>query len=665
MASTPPISATAVEVAATATNPLLSYITNFLVTASPEILNSSIAISPDGSKAYISIHVDNTVTVVDTATNTIEKVIKVSTTATGAQGIAVSPNGSKVYVANIVDDTVSVIDTKSATVTKVIAVGDAPVDVVASSDGKHVYVLNSNDRTISVIATATGKVEHVITEGLVTTGFLAGLAVSPDSSHVYTIRDGALTSIDTKTYSMATTALPGHTSYAWNYGVAVSPDNSTVYIAVMGGYPHSSVIAITNGVVRFDTSVSTNPLSITVNPDSSHVYVGQGALSIADIDAGTGTVISSMIDNMGQTGLFPLAMAVNPKGTRLYVMNTDGYFAVLSTGAAPSSGGGPASGDLVAAAAHISMQVKAFLFDLAKATRAKAEQVIKALASIARSINSAIYDAIEEVHNFVASNTVQLLNVSKAYADGGILNAYNYVRTLALLNPTATSTNSPQTTGSLFSTLWSHTSGDRDGVVVDKISATDGTRYIVYIAGTDWFGHTDQTAAKNLPSYLGIVYNHQVNVIRAAIGDDTSAKIMLVGYSQGGMDAVNIAANKERLGLNVTTVVTFGSPVNHAPPGANEPYRIINIQDDLDWIPNTLNNGSYASDNIKSYTLYRNSSSSDLDGRNLLNPFYVHSQEKTYVELGNMFDDESYPALEYIKQFRTGKVNTVYGFAII
>ena len=61
------------------------------------------------SLAYITNFGDNTVFVIDTATNTV-KVDRVPVGA-GPIGVAVTPNGTKVYVVNYSNNSVSVIDT--------------------------------------------------------------------------------------------------------------------------------------------------------------------------------------------------------------------------------------------------------------------------------------------------------------------------------------------------------------------------------------------------------------------------------------------------------------------------------------------------------------------------------------------------------------------------
>jgi YVTN family beta-propeller protein len=73
--------------------------------------------------AYVTNRNSNTVSVLDTATNTVSATVPV-----GSQpiGVAVSPNGAFVYVANLVSNTVSVIDVATNTVSATVPVGSEP-----------------------------------------------------------------------------------------------------------------------------------------------------------------------------------------------------------------------------------------------------------------------------------------------------------------------------------------------------------------------------------------------------------------------------------------------------------------------------------------------------------------------------------------------------------
>jgi uncharacterized protein with NAD-binding domain and iron-sulfur cluster len=94
----------------------------------------------------------------------------------------------------------------------------------------------------------------------------------------------------------------------------------------------------------------------------------------------------------------------------------------------------------------------------------------------------------------------------------------------------------------------------------------------------------------------------QVNASNQAIADcDSSSscghisEIMLVGFSQGGIDAQNLAFRSDpSMGWDnslVTAVVTFGAPITRpSPPGV----ATIHLQDWFDPVPNTFNFGPLA-----------------------------------------------------------------------
>src|SRR5207253_2081625 len=83
------------------------------------------AITPDGTRAYVDAG-SSTVSVIDTATNTV-----VATIPVGADpsGVAITPDGTRAYVTDQGSTTVSVIDTATNTVVATINVGADPVAV--------------------------------------------------------------------------------------------------------------------------------------------------------------------------------------------------------------------------------------------------------------------------------------------------------------------------------------------------------------------------------------------------------------------------------------------------------------------------------------------------------------------------------------------------------
>jgi len=82
-------------------------------------------------------------------------------------GVAVTPAGTRVYVTNeFFSGTVSVIDTATNTVVATVPVGSFPLGVAVTPAGTRVYVANrSSSGTVSVIDTATNTVVATVPVG--------------------------------------------------------------------------------------------------------------------------------------------------------------------------------------------------------------------------------------------------------------------------------------------------------------------------------------------------------------------------------------------------------------------------------------------------------------------------------------------------------------------
>jgi YVTN family beta-propeller protein len=142
-----------------------------------------VVVSPGGAHAYIG-YFHGGVSVVNTATNAVVSTVPAGNVPTG--DAAVSPDGARLYLTNANEDTVSVIDLATSAVTATISVGITPDRVAVSPDGSHVYITTLGDRAMSVIDSATNTVTATVTIGESPTG----LAVSPDSTRVYVTNAG-------------------------------------------------------------------------------------------------------------------------------------------------------------------------------------------------------------------------------------------------------------------------------------------------------------------------------------------------------------------------------------------------------------------------------------------------------------------------------------------
>ena len=124
--------------------------------------SSAIAVTDDGS-ILVAVNPDsNSVTLVDTASQSVTAELGVGV---DPRSVAVSPDGARAFIANQGSDSVSVIDLAARAVIATVPVGDRPVGVAASPDGRFVVVAELGDdrvrfldahnlSTLSVLAVA-------------------------------------------------------------------------------------------------------------------------------------------------------------------------------------------------------------------------------------------------------------------------------------------------------------------------------------------------------------------------------------------------------------------------------------------------------------------------------------------------------------------------------
>jgi YVTN family beta-propeller protein len=259
------------------------------------------------TRAYVTHGISDSVSVIDTATNTVTATIAVGD---NPFGVAVNPAGTRTYVTNQNSDSVSVIDTTTNTVTATIAVGDNPFGVAVNPAGTRTYVTNLLSNTVSVIDTTTNTVITTIPVG----NGPIDVAVNPAGSRAYVTNQFSNTAsvIDTTANTVITAIPVGSNPVA----VAVNPAGTRAYVANFS--PNSvSVIDTTTNTVITTIPVGSTPRGVAVNPDGTRVYVtNSNSSSVSVIDTTTNTVITTIT-----VGTNPFGVAVNSAGTRAYVAN--------------------------------------------------------------------------------------------------------------------------------------------------------------------------------------------------------------------------------------------------------------------------------------------------------------------------------------------------------
>ncbi len=298
----------------------------------------AVAVSRVGSRAYVTNGGDSeSISVIDTATNTVIATVDVGGTA---DGVAVSPDGARVYVATDdgfddgEPDSIKVIDTANNTVIATLTAGDSPTGVAVSPDGARVYVTNAvfnAPDTLSVIDTGTGATVATIDVGTTP----RRVAVSPDGSRAYVTNnsDDTVSVVDTVSGTVVATVEVGGDPE----GVAVGPDGTRVYVVNSDDNTVSVIDTATATVVSTITVGGSgfgnhNPLGVAISPDGSLAYVTNnydGTVSV--IDTATGTVVDTVT-----VGFDPEGVAFGPDGVAYVVNNGDDTVSVLSVQTTPT-----------------------------------------------------------------------------------------------------------------------------------------------------------------------------------------------------------------------------------------------------------------------------------------------------------------------------------------
>ncbi|WP_150110200.1 hypothetical protein [Crystallibacter crystallopoietes] len=124
-----------------------------------------------------------------------------------------------------------------------------------------------------------------------------------------------------------------------------------------------------------------------------------------------------------------------------------------------------------------------------------------------------------------------------------------------------------------------------------EVPSPEGTRWVVTLPGTQTSGSAEASAnpfdETGVAEALAANSRHTAAAVSDALAEAGAAAgepVVLVGYSQGGMHAVNLAADEDfRARHNVEYVVTAGSPVGGValPPGT----RGLHLEHEQDWVP--------------------------------------------------------------------------------
>lgn len=262
--------------------------------------------------AYVGNQASGTVSVIDTATDTVVRTLP----ATGRigkkiQAVVADRSERRVFVVDAMGNDLVELDATTGRVLKRVPVGRAPEGASLSPSGKTIAVCVEEDNTVVLVDVTTARITHVIhTQGKNP----EHCEFSSDGRWMMTSNEnsGDVDIIDLAAdRSVARLPTAGHPR-----GVAWLPNRSIAYVAQESANGVNVVDAASRRVVRFIPTALRAAGAIAA-PDGKTVFVSNGgAGTVSAVDTATGRVVATI-----PVGKRPWNMAITHDGAKLYVAN--------------------------------------------------------------------------------------------------------------------------------------------------------------------------------------------------------------------------------------------------------------------------------------------------------------------------------------------------------
>ena len=284
---------------------------NFSPLYKGQVLVHGLGFSPDHTTLAVVSIGSNSVTFIDTATNTVKHTTYVGRSPHEA---FFTPDGSEVWVTVRGEDYVDVLDAKTFAEKTRITVPAGPGMQIFSPDGKYAYVCSSFNPETDVVAVA----EHAIVGKVVQASpFCPNVAASPDGTQVwFTLKDvGKVQVFDARPpfallHTLETGPITNHVNFAFN-------DKGKFAYVTVGGLNQIKVFR-TDTLKQIATiKVGALPHGLWPSGDGSRMYVGlENDDAVIAIDTATNKVVATIPIGQGPQALVYVPNAV-PDGDGL------------------------------------------------------------------------------------------------------------------------------------------------------------------------------------------------------------------------------------------------------------------------------------------------------------------------------------------------------------
>lgn len=286
----------------------------------------ALAITSDGSTAWVTDEANDTLDPISLSTGTVGQGIGVGSEP---HAVAITPDGSRAYVANYGSGTITPINLSTRTAESPIRVGNNPIALAIAPNGSTAYVANSGSKTVSVINLASASVTDTITAG----NEPWAIAITPDGSTAYVVDLG---SSNVMAINLQTDDAVSTIAVTQPNAIAITPNGHEAYVTTFR-YGYVTPINLQSAKAEAQIPVGKEPYSLAITPDGMTAYVANaGEDTVTPISLASNTAGSAITVGSGSVG--PAAIAIAPAQAQATPSPTGAVAAGLSTSLLPAFG---------------------------------------------------------------------------------------------------------------------------------------------------------------------------------------------------------------------------------------------------------------------------------------------------------------------------------------
>lgn len=298
-----------------------------------------VAITPDGTKAYVTDQENNHVNVIDVATRMVALVADPDNLLNEPFAIAIKPDGTQAYVSNFSNSTVAILDIATNTIIGTVvdsgATINTPYAIAFTPDGTKAYITNKAlFGGVSIVNTATNMVTGIVTDlGTPTLSESTAVAFTPNGLLAYVANiansPSTVSIIDVASDTVLGIVNDPDNTFQLPLGIAFTPDGTKAYVANNQFFaPSVSIVNVGTGTVTglvtdINPATLLAPFNIVITADGTTAYV---TISSNNNLGSTVSMINVITDTV--TGIVgnsdfavPTGLAITPDGTQIYVVN--------------------------------------------------------------------------------------------------------------------------------------------------------------------------------------------------------------------------------------------------------------------------------------------------------------------------------------------------------